>query len=78
MDGRKRKNPNSESIKSDEFRNANQTPSYVLQPNAFFSDPSAAPVRSAPPDGPVFLSNRVSADGTAPAEPAPVLFGDDL
>lgn len=65
VDGRRRKNVNS----GDQYRQNNHTPSYMIQPNAFFSDTSASHMRSPPQDGLVFLSNRVSADNSHDVTP---------
>ena len=60
---------------TDQYRKTNHTPSYVLQPNAFFSDPSASQARSPAHEGQAFLNNRASADTCN--EVTPALFGED-
>lgn len=72
MDGRKRKNVNSD---PDQYRKSNHTPSYVIQPNAFFSDASATQARSPAQDGLVFLNNRIAAENSQ--DVAPAVYADE-
>lgn len=77
VDGRRRRNGNTDSIKSDDLRKSNQTPSYRPQAVPMFTDAAGAQVRSAPQDGPEFVQSRGSADAQF-KEVAAGYFGDEL